>query len=63
MRKTKDRSDPSAIASFPLEDNDRARVLMERRKQAERRLDNMDEEERQLQLSEMPAPTSRLQRR
>jgi len=51
------------MACFPLEDNDRARVLAERRKQGERRLDNMAEEERQLQLSEMPAPTSRLQRR
>ena len=58
MRHSKDRRDPDSIASSPLEDNDRERVYAERRKRHERRLDNMEEEERQLLLSEMPAPCS-----
>lgn len=58
MRHSKDRRDPDSVASIPLEDNDRERVYGERRKQGERRLDNMEEEERQLLLSEMPAPWS-----
>lgn len=62
MRKSKDRRDPRSMAWVPLEDNDRERVFAERRKHRERRLDTMEEEERQLQLSEMPAPTSRFQR-
>lgn len=58
MRNLKDRRGPDSIASFPLEDNDRERVFAERRKQRERRIDNLEEEERQLLLSEMPAPVS-----
>ena len=58
MRNSKDRRGSDSIARVPLEDNDRARVFAERRKQSERRLDNLAEEERQLLLSEMPAPTS-----
>ena len=56
MRSSKDRRGTDQIASFPLEDNDRERVFAERRKQRERRIDNLEEEERQLLLSEMPAP-------
>jgi hypothetical protein len=59
MRHSKDRRAPDSLASCPLEDNDREKVYSERRKQGERRIDNMEEEERQLLLSEMPAPTSR----
>lgn len=59
MRNSKDRRESDSIASFPLEDNDRERVLAERRKRVDRRIDNLDEEERQLLLSEMPAPISR----
>jgi hypothetical protein len=58
MRNSKDRRGTDAIASFPLEDNDRERVFAERRKHGDRRLDNLAEEERQLLLSEMPAPIS-----
>jgi hypothetical protein len=63
MRNSKDRRGADAIASFPLEDNDRERVFAERRKHGERRIDNLAEEERQLLLSEMPAPTSGNRRR
>jgi len=63
MRNSKDRRDADAIASFPLEDNDRERVFAERRKHGERRIDNLAEEERQLLLSEMPAPISGKRRR
>ena len=59
MRHSKDRRDPDSLACRPLEDNDRERVYAERRKQGERRIDNLAEEERQLLLSEMPAPVSR----
>jgi len=38
-------------------------VFAERRKQGERRIDNLAEEERQLLLSEMPAPISDNRRR
>jgi hypothetical protein len=58
MRHSKDRRSPDSLASHPLEDNDRERVYTERRKQGERRIDNLAEEERQLLLSEMPAPVS-----
>ncbi len=63
MRNSKDRRGADAIASFPLEDNDRERVFAERRKHGERRIDNLAEEERQLLLSEMPAPISGNRRR
>ncbi|MGD8619307.1 MAG: hypothetical protein PVH54_08985 [Gammaproteobacteria bacterium] len=56
MRHGKDRREVGSIASSPLKDNDRERVYAERRKQGERRIDNLAEEERQLLLSEMPAP-------
>ena len=63
MRHSKDRRGRNLIASLPLEDNDRERVLAERRKQGERRIDNLEDEERQLLLSEMPAPSSGGRRR
>ncbi|HYQ71114.1 MAG TPA: hypothetical protein VET88_04190 [Gammaproteobacteria bacterium] len=44
-------------------DNDRERVFAERRKLRERRIEKMEEDERQLQLSEMPAPISGTRRR
>lgn len=59
MRRNKDRRHPLSIACFPLEDNDRERVYSDRRKLRERRLDRMEEDERQLQFSEMPSPTKR----
>jgi len=54
----KDRRASEFVASLPLKDNDRERVFTERRKRGERRIDNLAEEERQLLLSEMPAPVS-----
>lgn len=57
MRHSKDRRDPHAAARFPLEDNERELVLAERRKTTERRIENLDTEERQLLLSELPWPT------
>ena len=56
MRHTKDRREVDSIAASALKDNDRERVFTERRKRGERRIDNLAEEERQLLLSEMPAP-------
>ena len=58
MRHLKDRRDPDSLASFPLEDNDRERVYGERRKQGERRLDNMEEEERQPVPTAVPTKTT-----
>lgn len=58
MRHTRDRRGADSVASLALKDNDRERVFAERRKRGERRIDNMAEEERQLLLSEMPAPIS-----
>lgn len=63
MRSTKDRRGPDSIACDPLIDNDRERVFAERRKLRERRIEKMEEDERQLQLSEMPAPISGTRRR
>lgn len=57
MRNSKDRRDPNAVARYPLEDNERERVLAERRKKTERRIENLNAEERQLLLSELPWPT------
>jgi len=58
MRHKKDRREADSSASLPWKDNDRERVFAERRKRGERRIDNLAEEERQLLLSEMPAPIS-----
>jgi hypothetical protein len=58
MRSTKDRRDNTADAVFPLEDSDHEVVLEDRRRKKERRLENLDMEERQLQLAEMPSPSS-----
>jgi hypothetical protein len=63
MRHLKDRRGADLFASFPLENNDRERVVKERRKHGERRIDNLADEERQLLLSEMPAPSSGNRRR
>jgi hypothetical protein len=56
MRHSKDRRDPHAATQFPLEDNARDLVLRDRRKKSERRIENLDAEERQLLLSELPWP-------
>jgi len=56
MRHSKDRRDPNAASRFPLENNERELVLPERRKKRERRIENLDAEERQLLLSELPWP-------
>lgn len=57
MRSSQDRRNPYAVAQPSLEDNERERVLAERRKTADRRIENLDTEERQLLLSELPWPT------
>ena len=57
MRNPKDRRETGLSAQFPLEDNERERVLANRRKTRERRLENLAAEERQLLLSELPWPT------
>ncbi len=58
MRHQKDRRAPQATSLFPFRDN--ADVSQhERRKTDERRMENLDAEERQLMLSEMPSPTQR----
>ena len=55
MRHLKDRRAPLATAMFPFRDN--ADVSQhERRKTSERRMENLNAEERQLMLSEMPSP-------
>jgi len=58
MRDVKDRRSPRASALFPFKDNTDV-SQNERRKTSERRMENLDAEERQLMLSEMPAPTWR----
>ena len=55
MRHSKDRRAPRATALFPFRENT-DKPAYERRKTAEQRIDNLDTEERQLLLSEMPAP-------
>ena len=57
MRNSKDRRDPQVAAPLLLADNERERVLAERRKTTDRRIENLDTEERQLMLSELPWPT------
>lgn len=58
MRSAKDRRNSTIDAVFPLEDSNNEVVLKNRRSKKERRLDNLDMEERQLLLSEMPSPAS-----
>jgi hypothetical protein len=58
MRSTKDRRDSTADAIFPLEDSNHEVILEDRRRKKERRLENLDMDERQLLLSEMPSPSS-----
>jgi hypothetical protein len=52
MRKRKDRRKPEATAAFPFEDISPGAT--DRRKLTDRRLENLDAEQRQLLLSEMP---------
>ena len=54
MRKRKDRRKPSATAELPFEDF--RQTAAERRRLPDRRLANLNAEQRQLLFSEMPAP-------
>jgi hypothetical protein len=54
MRNQKERRHSHSIVTFPLEDSAHDYVTRERRKTRDRRLGNLEEEERQLLLSEMP---------
>ena len=54
MRNPKERRHSQSIVTFPLEDSERDYVTTNRRKTRDRRLGNLEEEERQLLLSEMP---------
>ncbi len=54
MRNTKERRHSHVLITFPLEDSMHDIVTSERRKTRDRRLSNLEVEERQLLLSEMP---------
>jgi hypothetical protein len=54
MRHPKDRRRTTVPTSFPLEDSSLELVTSERRRRKDRRLENLNEEERQMLLSEMP---------
>jgi hypothetical protein len=54
MRNPKERRHSHSIVTFPLEDSAHDYVTTDRRKTRDRRLGNLEEEERQLLLSEMP---------
>jgi chloramphenicol O-acetyltransferase len=54
MRNSKERRHSHTIVMFPLEDSAHDFVTLERRKTRDRRLSNLEAEERQLLLSEMP---------
>jgi hypothetical protein len=54
MRSSKDRRHLHTIVTFPLEDSAHDYVASERRKTRDRRLSNLEAEEKQLLLSEMP---------
>ncbi|MCK5479752.1 MAG: hypothetical protein KAJ06_01350 [Gammaproteobacteria bacterium] len=54
MRHVKDRRAPRSTALFPFRDN-ADNPQRERRRTGERRMENLDDEERQLLLSEMPS--------
>jgi hypothetical protein len=52
MRNSKERRKPESTAAFPIDDV--TRTASERRKLRDRRIENLNAEERQLLLSEMP---------
>lgn len=54
MKQRTDRRRTGNEAVNPLEDNGRGEFARERRKQRDRRLENLDDAERQTLLSEMP---------
>jgi hypothetical protein len=54
MRNSRERRHSHTIVTFPLEDSTHDFVVSERRKTRDRRLSNLEAEERQLLLSEMP---------
>lgn len=56
MRKRKDRRKPAATATFPFEDIHPGDT--DRRKLPDRRLENLDAEQRQLLFSEMPGQSA-----
>ena len=54
MRGSGDRRKPHAVDTFPLEDSNHEMITANRRKLSDRRIENLNDEERLLQLSEMP---------
>lgn len=54
MRGPGERRKPHVIDTFPLEDSNHEMVTANRRELKDRRLENLNDEERQLLLSEMP---------
>ena len=62
MRNPKDRRKAAAEAPSPYVDNGRAQLARDRRSGRDRRLENMQLDERQTQLSEMPGPTGEKER-
>jgi hypothetical protein len=54
MRNSRERRHSHTIVTFPLEDSAHDFVASERRKTRDRRLSNLEAEEKQLLLSEMP---------
>lgn len=54
MRGSGERRIPHAFDAFPLEDSNHELVAADRREIKDRRIENLNDEERQLLLSEMP---------
>ena len=59
MRNHKERRKAEGIPSVSLEDNGRTTSLVDRRKQRDRRIENLGADELQLMFSEMPSPTTK----
>lgn len=57
MKQRTDRRRAGNPAQDPLEDNGRGQFVRERRKRRDRRIENLELEERQTLLSEMPGLT------
>lgn len=57
MKPRRERRKVSSGTEDPHENNGRGEFARERRKRRDRRMENLDLEERQLLLSEMPWPT------
>ena len=54
MRNAKDRRRSNAVEHYPIEDDTHEIVTEDRRDHHDRRIENLELEERQLLLSEMP---------